>query len=300
MYKYKIIFLVFFWVISIVLFSCQQKIKHGDFTILYQKDKYEALGGAIKIDGHTLQYKGNEIDWSTINPDMDNPNVERFEFLDSNNKSLLAEVWSNYYLLIPDGEKVKIKFLATASTSSGVFDSKPFTELLKNNLLFHQAGMLLNLQSFKKDTLAFMPGGRFLATNEDVSKIIYLNGVFEDDTNLKKTLDNAQAYAQTGVYNFDSPTDYSTITVLEWDVKNNQQYQYSYSDTTLWNSVNKYYDDRSHLALSTYFDSSTVFNLFKWTKDSIGVTHLIPKNISSAAITFDKLKADGTPEKIKY
>ncbi len=279
--------------------SCQKKIKHGDFTIRFQDEKYEALGGAIKIDGHTVQYKGNKIDWRKIDSQLDDPNIENFELLNVDTKRLLVEVAGDYYLLVPDGENVKIKFLATASTRSGAFQSKPFTELLKNDLLFHQAGMLLNLQSFKKDTLAFIPAGRFLAADEDFSKIIYLNGVFEDDTNLKKTLDNAQSYAQTGVYNFDSPTNYSTITVLEWDVKNNQQYQYSYEDTTLWNSVNKYYDNRSYLALSKNFDSSVVFNLFKWAKDSIGATHLIPKNISPAAITFDKLKADGSPEKIK-
>jgi hypothetical protein len=291
--------LIIFCGAVLFLSSCQKKIKHGDFTILFQDEKYQALGGAIKIDGHTVQYKGNKIDWGIIDQYLDDPNVENFELLKSDTKSLLVEVSGKYYLLVPDGENVKIKFLATASTSSGAFESKPFTELLKNDLIFHQAGMLLNLQSFKKDTLSFIPAGRFLATNEDVSKIIYLDGVFDDDSNLKKTLEEAQSYTQTGIYNYNPPTNYSTITVLEWDLKNNQQYKYSYSDTTLWNSVNKYYDTRSYLALSANFDSSAVFNLFKWEKDSIGVTHLIPKNISSAAIAFDKLKADGTPEKIK-
>ncbi len=299
MHRYKIIYATFFCGTIILLFSCQKKISYADFTVLYQKDKYEALGGAIKIDGHTVQYKGNKIDWSAVNPEMDDPNVEDFEFLSNINNSLLVEVWSNYYLLIPDGEKVKIKFLAVASTRSGAFKSKPYTTLLKNNQLLLQAGMLLNLQSFKKDTLAFIPGGRFLATDDSVSKIIYLNGVFDDDTNLKKTLDEAQLYTQTGIYNYKPAVNYSTITVLEWDVKNNEQWEYSYSDTTVWNSVNKYYADRYTSALSTNFDSSTVFNLFKWAKDSIGIIHLIPKNISPAVITFDKLKADGSPEKIK-
>jgi hypothetical protein len=288
-------FLFFVVVLSLALFSCDKKTKHGDFTLITQKDKYEALGGALKIDGYTLQYKGQPIDWAAVDKTIIEPNIEEFRFISnaSNIITALVEVQSKYYLLVPNGDNVDIKFLADAATSAGVFNSKPYTELLGKNEYFHQAGLLINLQTFKRDSLLFTPAGRFFGSNEDVSKIIYLNGVFEDDTDLKKTLDKANEYSRTGVYPMDLSINTSTISILEWDVKNSSAYEYSYTDTSLWNKINSYYDENKGLALSSTFNGAKVFNLFEFAKDSAGVTRFIPKNILTP-IAFSTLNLDGS------
>jgi hypothetical protein len=269
-----------------LFFSCQEKAKYGDFTLLTQKDKYESLGGILKSDGYTLEYKGNKIDWSSINT-LDDPNIEQFDFL-SDKKNMLVEVKDSYYLLIPNGENVTIKFLAEAGSRSGAFTSKPYTELLKNDDYFHQAGLLINLQTFKRDTATILPPGRLLATDEKLTKIIYLDGIFDNDTNLKKT--SEQYNFNSGAINFNISTNYSDVNITEWDVTKNTQTQYSYSDTTMWQILDNYYKENRILALSKSCDTSIVYALFKWNTDSIGNNHLIPKGTSLAAIKFIGLK----------
>jgi hypothetical protein len=289
----KKIFYLFWFYIPLCLFSCKQKTDHGDFTLITEEDKYEALGGAIKINGYTVEYKGKKIDWSSVATSLKNPNLEEFQFLNGTEKKMIVEVLSNYYLLSPNGENVDIKFIAIASSNSGMFKTKPYSELLKNELYFHQVGMRLNLQTFVKDTMQVIPSGRLLAVDEAANKIIYLSGIFENDTSLKKTLDNNNDYLRTGVYNFDFATNNSTIEILEWDILNKQQYKYSYADTTLWKTLDEHYKINSYAVLSKSFDSAFVFNLFKWDKDSIGVIHLIPKNVSFTAITIKELDSLG-------
>lgn len=272
------------------LLSCKDKTKYGDFTLITEKDKYEALGGALKIDGHNLEYKGNKIDWSKTIGYAEDPNIEHYEYINSADKRLLVEVSNNYYLLIPNGEKLDIKPVAVASNRAGLFESRPYSELLKNDLYFHQAGMLLNLQTFKKDSLLIKPTGRLLATDENLNKIIYLDGIFDNDTNLKKTLDDNNTYLQTGKINSDYATfGYTDIRVLEWNRLTKKQHEYSYTDTTLFRILDEYYKDKSYSAITKSFDSSFVFGLFKWSADSTGQSHLIPKKAAIRDITFVKI-----------
>ena len=82
----KIYLISFITFLVTFLFSCKQKKDYGDFTIITEKDKYEVLGGALKIDGHSLEYKGNKIDWSSIIGYSEDSNIEEFEYLNSTDK----------------------------------------------------------------------------------------------------------------------------------------------------------------------------------------------------------------------
>ncbi len=282
------------FIFLIIFISCKQKTKYGDFTIITEDDKYEALGGALKIDGHTLQFKNKEIDWSSIGYAGSEPNIETFRYLNTAKKQLFIEVDNNYYLLTPNENNVDINFIAISSQRTGLFESKPYSEILKNGLYFHQAGMRINLKTFKKDSLLFIPAGRVLAIDENANKIIYVNGIFDNDTNLKKTLDQNNEYLKTGQYNYNlSDGNYENIDVLEWDITNKSQYKYNYSDTTLWKALDEFYDKNSYEVLSTSFDSNFVFNFFKWSKDSLGSTHLIPKNANITLLALKKLDSLG-------
>ncbi len=282
--------------IIFVIVSCQQSQHLGDFTILTQQDKYESLGGVIKTDGHAVRYKNKPINWTQISTSYDDPNIENYTLLNSDTKGLLVEVANDYYLLVPNGDDVSIKFIAEASRPSGVFISKRYTELLSNDKFFHQPGMLINLQTFKKDSVLPTPGGRFLVADAAATKIIYIDGVFENDTNLKTTLDAAQNYSQTGIYTIKTTFNDSSINILEWDVAKSEQYKCTYTDTALWNVLDKYYDINSYTSLSKSFDSAFVFKWFKWEKDSIGAVHLIPQKAVKNAINFTKINDDSNQE----
>jgi hypothetical protein len=288
----KIIFLFFYFFVVFSFSSCKRKKTHGDFTLISEKYKKPSLGRLYYVEGHSLEYKGKQIDWSSI-IDVRNPNIEEYNFLNLGNNEMIVEVMNNYYLLLPNDEKVDIKFIAVASTNIGLFSSKSYCELLKNDFYFHKAGMRLNLKTFKKDTLLYLPRGRFLATDDDANKIIYVSGVFNNDINLQKTLRKNGHYLKTGEYVFDENTNNSKVEIFEWDLISKKQYSYSYVDTTLWKKLDKFYEDNSYNALSKSFDSAFIFNLFKWDKDSIGVTHLIPKNVSPSTITIEKLDSLG-------
>ena len=274
-------------VILVSLVACTEKYKRGDFTIIVEKDKYESLGGALKTNSYDLLYKGKPLDWSKHM--LEDPEVWNTHYLESDHTALIAEVNSGYYLIKPAGETVNIIYLGEASSRAGLFNSKPYTELLSKGRFFHQAGLLVNLNTLAKDSMEQIPAGRFLAANNDLSAIIYLDGVFGDDTNLKRTLEEAQQYQQTGVYNYQLPGDGTAVKITEWDVTHKKISRYSIADTALWNACNTYYDKNSYSVLSDSFDSSFVFSYFGWAKDTAGITHLIPKTARVQDIQFENM-----------
>ena len=276
--------LIFF----LVFISCKEKYHRGDFTIIVEKDKYEALGGALKINSYNVLYKGKEIIWGDYADEGGVPEIWGFNNLEFNDSSLLVEASKGsdkvYYLLNPNGDDVRINYIENAAYREGMFESNPYSDLLDKDLLFHQAGILINLRSLKKDSALFQPGGRLLATDKDFSNIFYINGIFDDDPNLKKTLDNA--YSNNYDYYVDQiMRNCEKLEIVKWDVKHNKTKMYNYTDTALCNRLNKHYESK-YSNLSTSYDSSFIFSLFKWQKDSIGELQLIPKNADIKDIQF--------------
>ncbi len=275
-------------IMVVTLFSCTEKYQRGDFTIIVEKEKYESLGGALKTDSYDILYQGKPLDWSKYM--LEEPEVWNTHYLESDPTALIAEVMNGYYLLKPAGQTVNIIYLAEASSRNGLFNSKPYTELLNRGQAFHQAGRLVNLTTLAKDSMEERPPGRLLANNKDLLAIIYLDGVFGDDTDLKKTLDQAAQYSQTGVYNYQPPGDRSVLKITEWDVKRKKVYQYSLTDTALWNACNTYYDKNNYSVLSDSFDSSFVFSYFNWAADTAGIIHLLPKTKRIQDIQFENME----------
>lgn len=158
-------------ILLVSLAGCTTKYHRGDFTIIVEKGKYEGLGGAIKVSSYDILYKGKEINWSKYFEGGVAPEIWNFHDVQSDPPALLAEANDSYYLLKPAGDSVQVTYLGVASYSLGGFDNKPYTHLFDKGLFFYQPGRLINLSTFKKDTLDFAPAGRVLATNKAVSKI---------------------------------------------------------------------------------------------------------------------------------
>lgn len=270
---------------SFAFISCKQSYRVGDFTVVVEANKYQSLGGALKTDSYDVFFKGKEINWIKHFDADKVPEIWNFRRLEFDASYLLVEANEGYYLLKPSGDDAQVEYVSEASHRAGAFVSKPYTELLNKDLLFHQPGVLVNLQTLKKDTSGVNLGGRLLAASEDYSNIVYVDGVF--DENIKETFDKLNRAAQShSVEEFGLPKYTSTFQVLKWDVQNNVVLRYRYTDTTMWKALNEHYKSKQYSVISTSYDRDFVFGLFKWEKDSAGETHLIPKSADINAVEF--------------